>query len=154
LGRTNSNGILRRLDPAHCGIVSVSLLAGFPQCGHVVFIHSSCFANGDSPSGFLTGLSVADAKKKVIDYLEESKIGSKKVNFKLRDWVFLEVLMVNLFHLMEPIHSLRNIPLELVLPNIFDVKIPTLRKTSKKRNRYNATMGRIILVFLKIYGST
>ena len=39
-------------------------------------------------SGFLTGLSVADAKKKVIDYLEESKIGSKKVNFKLRDWVF------------------------------------------------------------------
>ena len=36
-------------DPAHCGIVSVSLLAGFPQCGHVVFIHSSCFANGDSP---------------------------------------------------------------------------------------------------------
>ena len=39
-------------------------------------------------SGFLTGLSVVDAKKKVIDYLEESKIGSKKVNFKLRDWVF------------------------------------------------------------------
>ena len=39
-------------------------------------------------SGFLTGLSVADAKKKVIDYLEENKIGSKKVNFKLRDWVF------------------------------------------------------------------
>ena len=39
-------------------------------------------------SGFLTGLSVADAKKKVIEYLEENKIGSKKVNFKLRDWVF------------------------------------------------------------------
>ena len=39
-------------------------------------------------SGFLTGLSVADAKKKVIEYLEENKIGTKKVNFKLRDWVF------------------------------------------------------------------
>lgn len=39
-------------------------------------------------SGFLTGLSVTDAKKKVIEYLEENKIGSKKVNFKLRDWVF------------------------------------------------------------------
>ena len=39
-------------------------------------------------SGFLTGLSVADAKKKVIEYLEENKIGSKKVNYKLRDWVF------------------------------------------------------------------
>ena len=39
-------------------------------------------------SGFLTGLSVSDAKKKVIEYLEENKIGTKKVNFKLRDWVF------------------------------------------------------------------
>lgn len=39
-------------------------------------------------SGFLTGLSVKDAKKKVIEYLEENKIGEKKVNFKLRDWVF------------------------------------------------------------------
>ncbi len=39
-------------------------------------------------SGFLNGLSVTDAKKKVIDYLEENKIGSKKVNYKLRDWVF------------------------------------------------------------------
>ena len=39
-------------------------------------------------SGFLTGLSVTDAKRKVIEYLEENKIGSKKVNFKLRDWVF------------------------------------------------------------------
>ena len=39
-------------------------------------------------SGFLTGLSVEDAKKKVIEYLEEHKIGTKKVNYKLRDWVF------------------------------------------------------------------
>ncbi len=39
-------------------------------------------------SGFLDGLSVTDAKKKVIEYLEENKIGSKKVNYKLRDWVF------------------------------------------------------------------
>ena len=39
-------------------------------------------------SGFLTGLEVKDAKKKVIEYLEENKIGTKKVNYKLRDWVF------------------------------------------------------------------
>ena len=39
-------------------------------------------------SGFLTGLSVEDAKKKVIDYLEENGIGTRKVNYKLRDWVF------------------------------------------------------------------
>ncbi len=39
-------------------------------------------------SGFLTDLSVKDAKKKVISYLEEQGIGTKKVNYKLRDWVF------------------------------------------------------------------
>ncbi len=39
-------------------------------------------------SGFLNDLSVTDAKKKVIEYLEENKIGEKKVNYKLRDWVF------------------------------------------------------------------
>ena len=39
-------------------------------------------------SGFLTGLSVEDAKRKVTDYLEGNKIGKKQVNYKLRDWVF------------------------------------------------------------------
>ena len=39
-------------------------------------------------SDFLNGLHVKDAKKKVIEYLEENKIGEKKVNYKLRDWVF------------------------------------------------------------------
>ena len=39
-------------------------------------------------SGFLDDLSVTDAKKKVIEYLEKNKIGEKKVNYKLRDWVF------------------------------------------------------------------
>ncbi|MBO4898208.1 MAG: leucine--tRNA ligase [Clostridia bacterium] len=39
-------------------------------------------------SGFLTGLKVKDAIAKMIDYLEEKGIGKRKVNFKLRDWVF------------------------------------------------------------------
>ncbi len=39
-------------------------------------------------SGLLNGLSVAEAKKKIIEYLEEKGIGEKKVNYKLRDWVF------------------------------------------------------------------
>ena len=39
-------------------------------------------------SGFLTGLKVKDAIKKMIEYLEEKGIGKKKVNYKLRDWVF------------------------------------------------------------------
>ena len=39
-------------------------------------------------SGFLNGLEVADAKAKMIEYLEKEGIGVEKVNFKLRDWVF------------------------------------------------------------------
>ena len=39
-------------------------------------------------SDFLNGLEVKDAKKNVIEYLEKNKIGTKKVNYKLRDWVF------------------------------------------------------------------
>ncbi len=39
-------------------------------------------------SGFLTGLSVSDAKAKMIAWLTEQGIGTRKVNFKLRDWVF------------------------------------------------------------------
>ncbi len=39
-------------------------------------------------SGFLTGLKVKDAIEKMKQYLEENKIGKRKVNYKLRDWVF------------------------------------------------------------------
>ncbi len=39
-------------------------------------------------SGFLDGLSVAEAKEKMISFLEEKKIGRRKTNYKLRDWVF------------------------------------------------------------------
>ena len=39
-------------------------------------------------SEFLNGLSVADAKKKIIEFLTEKGIGHQKTNFKLRDWVF------------------------------------------------------------------
>nr|WP_316615394.1 leucine--tRNA ligase [uncultured Ruminococcus sp.] len=39
-------------------------------------------------SDILDGLSVEDAKKKIIEVLTEKGIGHQKVNFKLRDWVF------------------------------------------------------------------
>ncbi|NLG92315.1 MAG: leucine--tRNA ligase [Clostridiales bacterium] len=39
-------------------------------------------------SGILDGLTVEEAKKKIIEYLTEKGIGHSKVNFKLRDWVF------------------------------------------------------------------
>ncbi|MFA7637534.1 MAG: leucine--tRNA ligase, partial [Monoglobales bacterium] len=39
-------------------------------------------------SGFLTGKNVAEAIPAMIDWLEEKGIGNRKINFKLRDWVF------------------------------------------------------------------
>ena len=39
-------------------------------------------------SGFLNGLSVADAKGKIIEFMTEKGIGHAKTNYKLRDWVF------------------------------------------------------------------
>ncbi len=39
-------------------------------------------------SGILNGLEVADAKKKIIAFLEEKGVGRATVNYKLRDWVF------------------------------------------------------------------
>lgn len=39
-------------------------------------------------SAFLNGLNKEDAISKMITWLEENKIGTKTVNYKLRDWVF------------------------------------------------------------------
>ncbi len=39
-------------------------------------------------SGFLTGMSVEDAKAAITNWLDEQGKGHAKVNFKLRDWVF------------------------------------------------------------------
>ena len=39
-------------------------------------------------SGFLNGLSTKEAIEKAIKYIEENKLGERKVNYKLRDWVF------------------------------------------------------------------
>ena len=39
-------------------------------------------------SGFLNGLKSKDAIEKAIEYIEENKLGTRKVNYKLRDWVF------------------------------------------------------------------
>ncbi|MDG2399277.1 MAG: class I tRNA ligase family protein, partial [Akkermansiaceae bacterium] len=39
-------------------------------------------------SGFLDGLKTRDAKKKIIHWLVENGQGEKKIQFKLRDWLF------------------------------------------------------------------
>ena len=67
------------------GIEMVEVVAGgnieeaaFTDCATGVMVNS----------GFLTGLSVEDAKVKIKDWLEETGKGHRKVNYKLRDWVF------------------------------------------------------------------
>ncbi len=39
-------------------------------------------------SDFLNGLGKEESIKKMISWLEEKKIGTKKINYKLRDWLF------------------------------------------------------------------
>ncbi len=39
-------------------------------------------------SEFLDGLNKEDAINKMIDWLEENNCGKKKVNYRLRDWIF------------------------------------------------------------------
>ena len=49
---------------------------------------TDCATGAMVNSDFLTGLSVEEAKVKIVEWLEENKKGQPKVNFKLRDWVF------------------------------------------------------------------
>ena len=49
-----------------------------PLCGDGAHINSD----------FLNGLNKADATKKMIAWIEEKKLGTKKINYKLRDWIF------------------------------------------------------------------
>jgi leucyl-tRNA synthetase len=45
---------------------------------------------GDGPainSGFLDGLNVSDAKKKIIKWLEENNLGQATITYRLRDWL-------------------------------------------------------------------
>ena len=39
-------------------------------------------------SGFLNGLNKEDAINKMIEFLETNKIGEKKINYRLREWIF------------------------------------------------------------------
>jgi leucyl-tRNA synthetase len=46
---------------------------------------------GDGPhinSGFLDGLGKEESITKTIDWLEDKKCGERKINYKLRDWIF------------------------------------------------------------------
>ena len=65
----------------------IEAVAGSPvDVNEAVFtdVETGTLVNSD----FLNGLSVAEAKEKIISFLTEKGIGHPKTNFKLRDWVF------------------------------------------------------------------
>ena len=69
------------------GLPIIEVVAGSPvsvQEAVYTDVESGILVNSD----FLDGLSVADAKKKITEWLQEKGLGQSKTNFKLRDWVF------------------------------------------------------------------
>ena len=49
---------------------------------------TDCATGSMVNSGFLDGMTVDEAKEAIKDFLTEKGIGERKVNYKLRDWVF------------------------------------------------------------------
>lgn len=76
-------------------------------------------------SDFLNGLGKQDAIDKMIKWLEDNKIGTKKVNYKLREWIFArqrywgEPIPI-VFTENNEIHVLADEDLPLILPELED----------------------------------
>ena len=78
-------------------------------------------------SEFLDDLSKEEAINKMIAYLEENKIGSKKVNYRLREWIFARQRYwgepVPIIHMEDgTMKVLEDFELPLVLPEMDDYK--------------------------------
>lgn len=78
-------------------------------------------------SDFLNGLGKQEAIDKMIEWLEEKGIGDKKVNYKLREWIFArqrywgEPIPI-VFTEDNEIHVLADEDLPLVLPELEDYR--------------------------------
>ena len=75
-------------------------------------------------SGFLDGLNKEDAINTMINWLEENKVGTKKVNYKLREWIFARQRYwgepIPIVHTEEGSFALNEKELPLVLPELED----------------------------------
>ena len=75
-------------------------------------------------SDFLNGLNKEDAISKIITWLEENKIGKKKVNYKLREWIFARQRYwgepIPIVFVDNEMKSLSDNELPLVLPELED----------------------------------
>lgn len=57
-------------------------------CGHACWMGSGFMIQSSSPFLSINGKEYQEAKKAVADYLESIGKGRRKINFKLRDWLF------------------------------------------------------------------
>ena len=75
-------------------------------------------------SDFLNGLNKEDAINKMNSWLEENKIGEKKVNYKLREWIFARQRYwgepIPIIHFEDGMQVLDDDELPLVLPELED----------------------------------
>ena len=75
-------------------------------------------------SDFLNGLNKTDAIEKIINWLEENKIGTRKVNYKLREWIFARQRYwgepIPIVYLDDEMKALADSDLPLVLPELED----------------------------------
>ena len=78
-------------------------------------------------SGFMDGMNKEDAIDAMINWLEERKIGSKQINYKMREWIFARQRywgepMPVVYEENGKIHMLDDSELPLVLPELEDYK--------------------------------
>ena len=75
-------------------------------------------------SDFLNGLDKKSAIEKIINWLEDNKIGTKKVNYKLREWIFARQRYwgepIPIVYVDNEIKALDDSDLPLVLPELED----------------------------------
>ncbi len=77
-------------------------------------------------SGFLDGLNKEDAIAKMIAWLEENKIGTKKITYRLREWIFARQRYwgepIPIVHCKDGDIALDDQDLPLILPELDDYK--------------------------------
>ena len=88
-------------------------------------------------SSFLDGLNKEEAINKIISYLEDNKIGNRKVQYKLREWIFARQRYwgepIPIIHFADGDKALDLKDLPLILPNVSSYK-PLVPGTSPLAN--------------------
>jgi len=98
-------------------------------------------------SGFLNGLNKQDAIDKMLEFLTSNKLGEKKINYKMREWVFARQRYwgepIPVVFVGDEIYPLSDEELPLVLPELDDYgrckdgSAPLAKATSWVNTKFN-----------------